>query len=199
MAKILTSEYTLDLIAPQLENMTDDEFFSFCEQNKHLHIERDETHQIIFMPPVSTEYSALNFEINVELGIWNRKFKSGIAFESSSGFFLPDNSMKSPDCSWIGFEKWNALTDDRKKNFAHVSPDFVIELMSPSDNQKSARQKMEKWVENGVQLGWLIDPAAKEVFIYRADGTINKVQGFENKLSGENVLTGFELDLSLLK
>lgn len=198
MAKILTSEYSMDLFAPQLEDMSDDEFFSFCEQNKHIHIERDENHQIIFMPPVSTEYSALNFELNVDLGIWNRKLKLGIAFESSAGFFLPDTSMKSPDASWISFEKWNSLTQEQKGKFAYVTPDFVIELMSPSDNQKQARQKMEKWIENGVLLGWLIDPKAQEAFIYRADGTINKVQGFQNKLGGENVLPGFELDLSIL-
>ena len=92
-----------------------------------------------------------------------------------------------------------SLGKEEQTKFAHIAPDFVIELMSPSDNQKSVRHKMKKWIENGVQLGWLIDPATKETFIYRADGTINKVQGFQNKLSGENILPGFELDLSLIK
>jgi Uma2 family endonuclease len=198
MAKILTSEYSLDLIAPQLENMTDDEFFDFCGQNKHTHIERDENHQIIFMPPGGIHTSAMNVTIASKLFNWNSGKNIGIVFGSSAGFYLPDTSMKSPDAAWMSREKWESLSSEEQSKFAHVCPEFVVELMSPSDDQKLARLKIKKWIENGVQLGWLIDPKLKETFIYRADGTIEKVQGFTTKLSGEHVLPGFELDLSAL-
>lgn len=198
MAKILTSEYSMDLYAPQLENMSDDEFFSFCEQNKHIHIEREENHQIIFMPPEGIQTSAINAGIAARLFIWNSATQPGIVFGSSAGFYLPDSSMKSPDAAWMSKEKWESLNKEEQAKFAHICPDFVVELMSPSDNEKQARVKMEKWIQNGVQLGWLIDPKKKESFIYRADGTIEKVQGFKNILSGENVLPGFELDLTHL-
>ena len=198
MAKILSREYTLDLVAPRLDDMTDDEFYSFCEQNKHIHIERDENHQIIFMPPVGNESSSWNAEISADVIYWNRKNKLGKAFDSSAGFYLPDTSMKSPDAAWMRLEKWESLTKEEQSKFAHITPDFVVELMSPSDNQKQAKLKMEKWMQNGVLLGWLIDPQMQEAFIYRADGTVSKLQGFQNKLSGEDVLPDFELDLSIL-
>jgi Uma2 family endonuclease len=198
MAKIVTSEYTLDLVAPQLEGMTDDEFFTFCLQNKHLKIERDEKHQILFMPPEGLEISAKNGSIFFELAVWNKQKGLGIAFGNSAGFYLPDTSMKSPDAAWLSNEKWNSLDNEERNKFGHVTPEFVVELMSPSDNQRDAKAKMQKWIENGVLLGWLIDPKKKEVYIYREDGTINKLEGFAHQLSGETVLPGFLFDLSVL-
>jgi len=198
MAKILTSEYTMDLVVPQLEAMSDDDFFSFCLQNKHLKIERDENHQILFMPPEGTNAAAVNFRIALAFGKWNEIKNNGIGFGSSAGFYLPDTSMRSPDLAWISKEKWNALDSAEQVKFAHIAPDFVIEVMSPSDRQKDARAKMLKWIQNGVLLAWLIDPAKQEVYIYRADNTVSKVEGFTGKISGEDVLEGFEFDLNIL-
>ena len=199
MSKILTSEYTLDFVLPQLESMDNDEFFAFCQQNKNLKIERDENRQIIFMPPEGIETSAMNGNVFLELGMWNKEKNAGAAFGSSAGFTLPDTSMRSPDAAWMNSEKWNSIDKDDRKKFAHVCPDFVIELMSPSDNQADAKAKMQKWIQNGVLLAWLIDPKTKETFIYRADGTISKTEGFNNTLSGENVLDGFVFDLNVLE
>ncbi len=198
MAKILTSEYSLDILAPQLEAMTDDEFFGFCLQNKHLKIERDENHQILFTPPEGLETAAMNGIIYLTFGIWYMQNDAGIAFGSSAGFSLPDSSMRSPDAAWVSKKKWGGMDKGDQAKFGHVTPEFIVELMSPSDNQKDAKAKMQKWIENGVLLGWLIDPAKKEAYIYRADGTIAKVDGFDNTLSGENVLPGFGFDLSTL-
>lgn len=199
MARIITAEYEMELQYPPFENMTDEELFHFCEQNKHVPIERDDNHQILFMPPVSSEYAGKNSSLNADLVIWNRKLKSGLTFDSSAGFYLPDTSMRSPDASWISRERWNALTEDQRKGFAYIVPDFVVELASPSDSIAQLKLKMEQYRNNGVRLGWLIDPKTETVFIYRIDGTVSKIEGFDNTLSGEEVLPGFEFGLVVLR
>jgi Uma2 family endonuclease len=198
MAKIVTTDYTLDVVMPQLEHMSDEEFFSFCVQNKHIKIERDENHQILFMPPEGSFTANENFKIAVKLGTWIEENKAGIGFGTSVGFTLPDTSVRSPDVAWVSLEKWNNANQKDKEKFAHITPDFIIELMSPSDTQKAAMEKMDMWRRNGVRLGWLIDPKKQETFIYRIDGTVSKIEGFHNILSGEDVLPGFELNLTIL-
>ena len=125
--------------------------------------------------------------------------KKGLTFESSAGFYLPDTSMRSPDAAWISHERWNALTENQRKGFEYIEPDFVVELASPSDNLMALKAKMEKWRNNGVRLSWLIDPTTETVFIYRIDGTISKVESFDNVLNGEDVLVGFDFGLAILR
>lgn len=180
------------------DGMSDKEFYDFCQQNELLHIERDENKQIIIMSPTNANTGIKNGDIFLELGIWNRKNKSGVCFDSSTGFTLPDDSVRSPDASWLVMAKWNQLSENEKNEFPHICPDFVIELKSPSDNLKYLKNKMQKWIENGCSLAWLINPENKTVFIYRNDGTIDKITGFNKTLFGEDVLPGFELDLSIL-
>jgi Uma2 family endonuclease len=199
MAKIVTTDYDIDLEIPSLKDMTDDEFFNFCAQNKKTRIERDENYQIYIMPPVGNNSSAQNSVLNLELGLWNKRHKKGVVFDSSAGFFLPDQSMKSPDAAWISNERWMKIPEEEKKKFAHITPDFVIELMSNSDRLSQLTKKMAKWIENGVLLAWLIVPQSQESFIYRKDGSIDTIKSFDLKLSGEDVLPGFELDLNELK
>lgn len=189
----------MELIAPQLEDMSDDDFFSFCLQNKHLKIERDETHQIIFTPPEGISSSNFGINIATDINNWNRIKNKGKTFGSSSGFFLPDTSMRSPDVAWMSMEKWNALSEEEKQKFPYTAPEFVVEVMSPTDRPKDAKAKMQKWIQNGVLLAWLIDPQKEEVFIYRSDNTVSRIEGFTGKLSGENILAGFEFDLNILK
>lgn len=199
MAKIVTADYDIDLEVPSLNNMTDDEFFDFCAQNKNTRIERDEHKQIYIMAPAGILSSSQNFEIAGHLFLWNKKTKAGIAFDSSAGFYLPDKSMLSPDAAWISNERWNKIPVDERKKFAYIAPDFIIELMSPSDRLSQAKEKMDKWIKNGVLLAWLINPENETVFIYKASGATEQITGFKNKISGENILPGFELDLSVLK
>ncbi len=118
---------------------------------------------------------------------------------SSAGFTLPDKSVRSPDTAWLSNEKWEALSLEERKKFGHVSPDFVVEVMSPSDDLPFLQNKMEMWIKNGVQLGWLIGTEEKAAYIYRADGSINKINSFNHILRGENVLPGFSFDLSILR
>ncbi len=198
MAKIITADYNLDLEHPSLDNMSDDEFFSFCVQNKGIRIERDANKQILIMAPAGNDSSAKNSELNYALVEWNKKSKLGIVFDSSAGFYLPDNSMRNPDAAWISNEKWNAIKSEERKKFAYVTPDFIVELMSPSDSLNPAKDKMESWIKNGVLLGWLIDPENERVYVYKTNGIIEEVNGFDKKISGENILPGFKLDLSVL-
>lgn len=179
-------------------SMDDDVFFDFCQDNQHLNIERNADGTIIFMPPTGGLTGELNSEINADLMIWKRKHE-GHVFDSSTGFKLPNSAVRSPDASWLSEEKYQSLTREELKKHIPISPDFVVELMSETDSLKECQLKMEEYIENGVQLGWLINTKVEEVFIYRIDGTISKVIGFDKTLSGENILEGFEFQLSLLK
>ncbi|WP_199727435.1 Uma2 family endonuclease [Hanamia caeni] len=191
-----------DIILPlhglNYDGLSDDEFFEFCLNNTQSRIERDNNRQIILMPPAGALTASFNIRLAAQLELWNQKEKSGITFDSSAGFTLPDDSVFSPDASWMHKEKWERVSAEDKKKFAHVCPDFVIELKSPSDNLKYLKNKMNKWIENGCSLAWLINPEDKIAFIYRKDGTVDKITGFENIVSGEDILPGFELNLSIL-
>ncbi len=177
--------------------MTDDELFSFCSQNRDVRIERDENNQILITAPTGLGISSKNFEICGLLFLWNSQSNSGKAFDSNAGFCLPDTAMLSPDAAWMSMDKWNSLPENQKEKFAYITWDFIVELMSPSNRLKNVKKKMVQWIDNGVKLGWLIDPKGQQTFIYRADGTVGKITSFNKKLSGEDVLPGFELDLSI--
>lgn len=192
-------EIILPLHGLHYDGLSDDEFFKFCTENSNIRIERDHNRQIILMPPTGALMGNYNLKISTQLEAWNQKEKTGIAFDSSAGFTLPDGAVFSPDASWMRIEKWNKLSKIEKEKFAPVCPDFIIELKSPSDNLKYLMNKMNKWIENGCSLAWLINPENQTVFVYKNDGTINKLNGFDNSFSGEDVLPGFELDLSFLK
>ena len=175
-----------------------DEFHEICMENPHLKLEKNPDGTVIIMPNTGGKTGKRNTEITTELNIWRRKSKSGNTFDSSTAFIFPNGATRSPDAAWVSDEQWNSLTDAEQEKFPPVSPEFVAELMSPSDRLKDAKAKMLEYIDNGVQLAWLINPSEEEVYIYRADGTIAKVNGFDNVLSGENILLNFEFDLKLL-
>jgi Uma2 family endonuclease len=178
--------------------MDDTAFYAFCRRNPHLRFERNPDRTIVIMPNTGGKTGKRNSEINFELVLWNRQYKKGVVFDSSTAFKLPNFATRSPDAAWISNERWNSLSEEEQERFPPIAPDFVIELMSASDNLKKAQEKMLEYIENGVQLAWLIQPATQTVFIYRADGTISKTVDFSEKLSGENVAPGFEFSLQLL-
>jgi Uma2 family endonuclease len=198
---VITSEYESIYSLKQLENhrMTDDEFYEFCQLNDQTKFERDAFGNIIIMPNTGGITGIKNSELNADIVIWNRKSKLGKVFDSSTAFRLPSSAVRSPDAAWVSNERWNELTLEEQTKFPPLCPEFVIELMSNSDDLKFAVEKMHKWIDNGCQLAWLIFPKGEEVRIFRANGTVDLIQGFENILSGENVLPNLEFDLTFLK
>ena len=188
-----TEPFTLELA----DEMDDEAFYKFCRRNDHLRFERNPDGTILIMPNTGGKTGIRNTKIVSRLDIWSESFR-GKVFDSSTAFKLPNFATRSPDAAWISDERWNNLTEDEQERFPPIAPDFVVELMSASDTLKKAQEKMHEYIENGVQLAWLVQPSSQTVFIYRADGTISKVIDFNNKLSGENVLPEFEFSLKLL-
>ncbi|TAG21060.1 MAG: Uma2 family endonuclease [Cytophagia bacterium] len=187
-----------DLIALKYDRLrfSDDEFYDFCTQNDNLKFEREPDGTILIMPNTGGITGNLNFELNVEIGIWNRIAKTGKAFDSSTMFRLPSTAVRSADVAWVANHRWEALSVAQQTKFPPLCPDFVIELMSNSDNLKEAQRKMEEdWIGNGCRLGWLIDPKNQQVYIYRPQQAVILINTFDNPLLGEDVLAGFVLDL----
>jgi Uma2 family endonuclease len=177
-----------------LKPISDDEFFDFCQRHKDLRIERESDGEIIIMHPTFSETGGKKFSLAVKFGIWVEKDAGGKGFDSSSGFTLPNGAVRSPDLSWIKLERWKALTEKQREKFAHVYPDFVVELRSESDSLLKLKAKMEEYIENGASLGWLIDPIECKVYVYRPE---KEVETLENpaEVSGEPFLQGFKLNL----
>jgi len=190
----------MELKGEVMERLTNEEFIRFCMDNSELRIERNAEGEILINMPTYSKTGEINSEVNYQLVSWNKKHKLGKTFDSSTGFDLPSSAMRSPDASWVSAERWNSLNEEEKGQFAQICPDFVIEIKSETDFLPQLKEKMLKdWIGNGCRLGWLIVPESETVFIYREDGTIGKVVGFDNKLSGEDVLQNFELELSELR
>jgi Uma2 family endonuclease len=181
------------------EKMSDAQFEAFCLQNKHLRIERDKHGNLIVMPPVHTSTGEKETTIQSFAFMWNLKTKLGKVFNSSTGFTLPNRAMRAADTAFVSYERWEALTEKQKKSFAPVCPDFVVEIRSDSDRSlPKLKEKMKEWIENGARLGWLFDTFEEKTYIYRANGSIEIVEGFDKTLSGEDVLPGFTFDLNLI-
>ncbi len=176
--------------------MTDREFFLFASSNRDYKIEREANGQIIINMPTGLRTSNFNSEFNYEVTHWNRQSKLGYAFDSNGGFTLPDTSVKSPDASWVRKDRWENLDNEEKKVFGHLVPDFIAEIVSESDSLRQQKQKMIHWRENGVMLGWLIDPYSETTFIYRLGSDEIEEKAFSESLSGEDILPNFEITIS---
>ncbi|MBN3907410.1 MAG: Uma2 family endonuclease [Nostoc sp. NMS1] len=183
-------------LKPVLE-LTDEQFFQLCQANRDLRFERTATGELIIMPPTGGETGNRNAGLTAQLWIWNEQNKLGIAFDSSTGFKLPNGADRSPDASWLRLERWNALTQEEKTKFIPLCPDFVVELLSPSDSLKVAQEKMREYIDNGVRLGWLINRKSRQVEIYRQGQEVEVLESLVT-LSGEDVLQGFVLNLGMI-
>ncbi|MGF1492139.1 MAG: Uma2 family endonuclease [Microcoleaceae cyanobacterium] len=175
--------------------LTDEAFYQLCTANPDLKLERTAQGQLIVNPPTGGEIGANNFDLYLELGAWNKENQLGICFDSSTGFKLPSTATLSPDVSWIRLDRWQSLSRDQQRRFPPLAPDFVIELMSPGDDLGDAQAKMREYMNNGVQLGWLIDRDHDTVKIYR-HRQADQMVTLPAKLSGEQVLPGFELEIT---
>ncbi|MBC7919594.1 MAG: Uma2 family endonuclease [Ferruginibacter sp.] len=182
------------------DRMTDEEFVAFCLEQRELKVERTSEGEIILMSPTFSQTGETNGEVFFQLALWNKAEKSGRVFDSSTGFTLPNQAMRSPDAAWIANERWNALTPRQRNSFAPICPDFLVELKSQSDTVEDLIRKIRgEWLPNGCRLAWLIDPDEEEVYVFRADGSQDEISGFDGVVSGETVLPGFELDLKELR
>ena len=183
---------------PKGFRVTPEQFEQLAYAEQVARMELTQGGELIIMSPTGGEAGRKNFNLYLDLGNWNRQIKLGEAFDSSTIFVLPNGARRSPDVSWIRLERWNALTLKEKEGFPPLAPDFVIELVSPSDlkNQRyeDLQGKMQEYIDNGVQLGWLIEPAAGIVEIYRPGKQV-EVLNNPQTLLGENILPGFVLDL----
>jgi Uma2 family endonuclease len=173
---------------------SDEEFEKFCEGNPDFRIEMTKEGEMIIMMPMVPSGGNKEFELSTQFGVWVKTDNTGVGFSPSSVFTLPNGAKRSPDVSWIRRERWEALSDEQKNTFTRICPDFVVELRSKSDRLKKLQKKMEEYIENGAQLGWLIDPKKKKVHVYRPDAPI-EILDQPKEISGEPLLKGFSLKL----
>lgn len=182
-----------------LTRLSDDEFFELCQANPSLYFERNSNQEIIIMPPAGSESSEASMESCGQVWLWNRQTKLGHVYESSAGFKLPDTSVRSPDVAWLSQAKWATLTPEQRRKFPPVCPEFMIEVKSPSDDIAGLQAKMENYLANGMLLGFLFDVEAETAYVYRPGQPAELVQGYDQELSGESVLPGFQFDLRPLR
>ncbi|MBD2083025.1 Uma2 family endonuclease [Leptolyngbya sp. FACHB-17] len=193
---LVHSEHTpLAVHFPALAQMTTEQFYEFCMANSELRIERTATGEVIIMPPTFSDTGNRNFNLAVQLGVWAEQEGTGIGFDSSSGFTLPNGATRSPDASWIRLDRWNALSDQQKASFAPICPDFVIELRSASDSLSDLQLKMQEYIDNGARLGFLIDRNPRTVHVYRPN-TMHQIIQSPDSVSAEPELPGFVLQMA---
>ena len=189
---------TLEPITLSFKNvaLTDEQFYQLCQDNENWRLEKNAQGELIIMPPVGGISGKRESDLNADLVIWNRQTQLGQVFSSSTIFTLPSGAKRSPDVAWVKSDRWESLTLEEQEKFPPLCPDFVIELRSRTDSLNQLQEKMQEYLDSGLQLGWLINPQAQEVEIYRPNQAVEIVQ-LPTTLSGENVLPGFILDISL--
>ena len=193
MSFVLTDTYLPATLAAQ--PMTDEEFQDLCVEHPDLNFEMTAEGELIVMAPTASDTGASNFEVDRQLGNWALTNKLGIGCDSSSGFVLPNGARRSPDASWTLRSRVKALKDRRRKSFWRLCPDFVVEIRSETDRLRPLQKKMREYLDNGAQLGWLIDPQRKAVEIYRP-GVEPETRTGIDKVEGEGPVAGFVLDLT---
>ncbi len=175
-------------------NFTDESFLTFCSDNRDLRLELSAQGELLIMGPATSETGRRNANLIFQLCLWAQQDGTGNCFDSSAGFTLPNGAKRSPDAAWIRRDRYEALTKDERDQFAPICPDFVIELRSKTDRRARLQAKMIEYIENGAQLGWLIDPAARRVDVYRPDHEV-ETRDAPEQVTGDPVLPGFTLRL----
>ncbi|WP_017297356.1 Uma2 family endonuclease [Nodosilinea nodulosa] len=187
--------YTIKL-QPALD-MTDDQFYQLCITNPDLKFERNAQGDLLIMSPTGGETGNRNVELATEFVLWNRQRQLGLVFDSSTGFKLPGGGERSPDVAWVEQSRWDALTPEQRQKFPPIAPDFVLELLSPSDRLSMVQAKMQEYMTSGVRLGWLINPQTRQVEIYR-QGQAPELLNNPTSLSEDSVLPEFRLNMALI-
>ncbi|GAC1477851.1 MAG: Uma2 family endonuclease [Chamaesiphon sp.] len=174
--------------------LTSNQFYQLCVENPDLRLERTKEGEVIIMAPTGGETGKRNVKLVVQLALWNDEIKLGEVFDSSTGFTLPNGSDRSPDVAWVEKSRWDGLTPEQKEKFIPLCPDFLIELLSPSDSLKKTQEKMQEYLDNGLYLCFLINRRNKQVEIYRPGQKVEVLES-PTTLSGENILPAFVLSL----
>ncbi|WP_413199749.1 Uma2 family endonuclease [Nostoc piscinale] len=174
--------------------LTREEFYRLCTENPDLKLERNVQGELIIMPPTGGETGRSNVNLILQVALWNEQTRAGEVFDSSTGFTLPNGADRSPDVSWVEKSRWDALSKEQRERFIPLCPDFVIEIMSPSDSLAKIQAKMTEYMANGCRLGWLFNRKQQEVEIYRLGREVEVLKS-PQVLSGENVLSGFVINL----
>ena len=184
------THYTLTVNVNSMR-LTDKQFFGLCRDNPDLRIELTAKKELIIMPPTGSRTGWRNSKLNQRLSNWAEENSTGLTFDSSTGFSLPNGAKRSSDVSWVRRDRWEALSGPDQEVFAPICPDFVAELRSPTDNLLRLQDKMLEYMENGAGLGWLIDP---ENYIYRPEEPVEQLED-PVTVNGGPVLPGFVLSL----
>lgn len=185
-------------LAEYLQRLSEEEFYAFCQQNRDDKFERRADGTIELMSLTGGESGRRNSELTTDLTIWNRQHRLGQVFDSSTGFRLPTGAVRSPDAAWVSQVAWEALTPEQRRKHVPLCPDFAVELLSETDSISDIVVKMQEYLNNGLRLGWLIDPKTATARVFRADGSVD-VKSFADTLSGEDVLPGFAFALDTLR
>jgi Uma2 family endonuclease len=180
-----------------MPKFSDEQYEEFCRQNPDLLIERSAEGDIIIVSPTGGESGNRNFYLTGQFSVWVAKNGTGKGFDSSTEFRLPNGAMRMPDVSWVRNERWHALSQSDRRRFPPLCPDFVIELRSATDRLKKLQQKMEEYLSNGAELGWLIDPLERKIHVYRPGAAV-AILDDPKEISGEPLLNGFILDVQAL-
>jgi len=173
--------------------LTDDQFFRLCSDNRDLRIEMTAERDLIIMSPTNPDTGQKNAKITQRLANWTEQNDTGVCFDSSTEFTLPNGAKRSPDGAWIPKSRWNRFTKEEKQKFTEICPDFVIELRSPWDRLSEVQEKMEEYIANGSKLGWLLDPIERCATIYRTGQPPQRIDD-PTVISGDPVLPGFNFD-----
>ncbi len=176
-------------------DMNDEHFYTLCQNNPDMRLERNAAGDVVIMPPTGGETSRRNAEIIVQLGVWARRDGTGVLFDSSGGFRLPNGTVRSPDAAWVEKEHLAGLSTEERRHFLPLCPDFVVELRSESDSLYAVQEKMREYSVCGARLGWLIDPSEYRVEVYRRRQPVEVLVGM-TAISGEPVLPKFALELA---
>ncbi|MEK6288409.1 MAG: Uma2 family endonuclease [Acidobacteriota bacterium] len=181
-------------LGPVIQQMSDEEYYQFCQLHPDLRIERTSEGDLIIMPPTGGETGRSNFNLSGLFSNWVMADGTGVGFDSSTEFALPNGAFRSPDVAWVRNERWEALTAEERRRFPPLCPDFVIELRSDTDRLSTLQAKMQEYIDNGAQLGWLIDPLKKKVWVYRQNAEVECLDS-PVSVNGDPVLAGFVLPL----
>jgi len=172
----------------------DEKFEEFCRINRDLRIEMTAEGDLIIMPPTFGRTGNRNFKLTALVYLWSERDGTGVGFDSSTLFVLPNGAKRSPDVSWVRKSRLATLSDEQKNKFLPLCPDFVLELRSASDSLAELQAKMREYIENGAQLGWLLDPSTRTIHMYRPDRGVEQLADAET-VAGDPVMPGLVLHL----